>query len=364
MAFRIGLSRRSLSLLCVVSAGMAIAAFGAAIGSETPSKETRAGSRVEWAKRGDYGRRLEPKGDRVLHGAGQSDPEFRRYYDLMGGAKPLIYMTYVSLKPYPGRGDASRFFARLAEQLAQYGDTFLIPQIGLSMTRDGSPQEHYEQDVAAGKYDAEIETFCQGLRALKRPAFVRIGYEFNGGWNGYRPETYKAAWIRIVAALRKHNLDDVATVWCYHPSDGKKTYPPYYPGDQYVDWWGIDLFTPSHFAMDDAVAFVEEADARGLPVMIGESTPRGVGVLDGAKSWEAWFARYLDFIRRHRSVKAFCYISWDWANYARWKTWGNGRIGDNPVVLDRWRREMADPHYLHGAPETTVRNALAADGRR
>jgi hypothetical protein len=314
--------------------------------------------KANWVKRGDYGKRLEPKGDRVLHGAGQSPDEFKRYYDLMGPNKPAIYMTYCPVKGYPGRSDTSTYFARLRKQLEAYSDTFLIPQIGLSMTRDGSPQEHYEQDVAAGKYDAQIEAFCQGLRDFKRPALIRIGYEFNGGWNGYQPETYKAAWIRIVSALRKHSLKEVATVWCYHPANGAKNYPPYYPGDEYVDWWAIDLFTPSHFTMKDAIAFVEEADARGFPVMIGESTPRNVGVLDGAKSWDAWFAHYFNFIYSHRSIKAFCYISWDWTNYKRWQDWGNGRIGDNPVVRERWRHEMADNHYLHGTTEQQLRGAL------
>ena len=311
-------------------------------------------------RRGDYGKRLEPKGDRVIHGAGQSDEEFRRYFETVGQTKPLVYMSYLGLRG----GDPAGFFARLKTRLDAYpSGTFLIPQIGLSMTKDGAPEQHYEHEVAAGKYDAQIEALCRGLRDLGRPAYVRIGYEFNGQWNGYRPETFKAAWVRIVSAIRRHGLDEAAAVWCYAPDGKDKDYLAYYPGDGYVDWWSIDTFSASHFTATDSLAFVAAADAHGFPVMIGESTPRKVGVGEGARSWSRWFAPYFDFIHSHRSVKGFCYISWDWAGYPQWRDWGNGRIGDNALVRYRWRREIAAPEYLHGAAEPEVRVALGLTPR-
>ena len=75
--------------------------------------------------------------------------------------------------------------------------------------------------------------------------------------------------MRIASAFRRHGLDEVAAVWCYHPAGGRKQYPRYYPGDEYVDWWAIHLFSPSHFTEKDAIAFVEEADARlSVPLRI------------------------------------------------------------------------------------------------
>ncbi|MBN2329774.1 MAG: DUF1080 domain-containing protein [Candidatus Omnitrophica bacterium] len=315
------------------------------IQDESPSiTHSPANEGVEWASRGNYGKRLEPMQGGILHGAGQSDGEFRKYYEAVGACKPLLYMTYFNLKR-----DANEFFARLESRLSPY-EAGLIPQIGLSMTRDGSPTDHYEQDVAAGRHDGDIDSFCLGLKKLNRPAFVRIGYEFNGAWNGYQPEAYKAAWRRIVYAFRRHGLENVASVWCYHPSSGVDQYSAYYPGDDFVDWWGIDLFSPSHFEMSDAIDFVQEAERRGFPVMIGESTPRGVGVLEGQTSWDSWFAPYFQFIGRHPNVKAFCYISWDWANFLQWKEWGNARITENSVVLHLYRNELRRRVYLHGNP--------------
>ena len=43
------------------------------------------------------------------------------------------------------------------------------------MTHDGTPQEHYEGDVARGVYDDNIKDLCEGLKRFNRPVFLRIG---------------------------------------------------------------------------------------------------------------------------------------------------------------------------------------------
>lgn len=156
-------------------------------------------------------------------------------------------------------------------------------------------------------------------------------------------------------ALRKNKLDRVAAVWCYTPDSQNKNYMDFYPGDEYVDWWAIDLFGAGHFAAADALAFVRDAKTHRFPVMITESTPRGVGVLDGAASWDGWFAPYFKFMRDNPQVKGFCYINWDWTD--RPLRWNNGRIGANPVVLERFRKELSDGRYINGTDAKSM-NAL------
>jgi len=227
----------------------------------------------------------------------------------------------------------------------------------------GKPERHYEHLVAQGEYDEQIEQLCQALSELGAPAFVRIGYEFNGSWNGYEPAAYKAAWKHLVKAFRAHRLDNVAAVWCYVPRGGKLTYSfmDWYPGDEWVDWWGLDLFWPDSFTYHDALSFMDQAAKHKFPVMIGESTPRSVGVLDGQESWEKWFVPYFDFIRRYDTVKAFCYISWDWGGTGRWSTWGDARIEVNDSVLERYKKELSHENYLHGTSETDIRRDLGCD---
>jgi hypothetical protein len=302
----------------------------------------------------NFGRRLEPAGDVVLHGAGQSPDAFKDYWDAVGVNKPSVYMTYISLKD-----DLPKYFATLQAELELYAPARLMPQIGLFMNGGGlgeHPGPHYEHEVAEGKYDAQIEALCRGLKYLNRPVYLRIGFEFNGSWNGYVAEPFKAAWRRIVMALRAHNLNQVATLWCYCPlaSAREKTwgvdrdYAPFYPGDDWVDWWSIDLFEPAQFAIENALFFMKDAEQHGFPVMIGETTPRWVGgVQRGAATWGTWYETFFNFIRAQPAVKGFCYINWDWAKYPGMDDWGDARIGENPVIVENYQQEMTNAFYRH-----------------
>lgn len=295
---------------------------------------------------------LEPPDGFVLHGAGQCPDSFGEYFKTLKKTPPLIYMTYVGLKE-----NIPSYFAALEAELERY-PAYLIPQIGLGMT---TGQADYTQEVADGKYDDKIREFLDGLKKLKRPAFVRVGYEFNGDWNHYKPESYKKAFRYIVKASRRAGIADTAYVWCYAPDGTFKNYMDYYPGDNYVDWWSLDYFNDSDAGAQDVLSFTRDAKKHGFPVMIGESTPRGTGVLEGETSWKKWFENYFRFIRENPHVKAFCYINWDWTNLPgipEWAWWGDARIQANEVVKKKYLLEMSDRRYIHGMGIHETRSLL------
>lgn len=295
-------------------------------------------------------RRLEPEGV-ILHGAGQSPDAFTAYRKAVSPHTPCLYMAYADLR----RTNFATWFAWLRAELER-GGLGLMPQIGLSMTMDGQPENHYEHETAEGADDAAIAAFCRGLAELGCPAYVRVGFEFSGHWNGYQSGSYQRAWVRIARAVREHGLEKVALVWCYSPDSRDKDFIAYYPGDEWVDWWGIDLFALAHFSAPDTLAFMRAAAERGFPVMIGESTPRRVGVGGGETSWAAWFTPYFDFMRAHAHLKAFCYINWDWAAYPQYADWGDGRVETNPAVLACLRAELALPVYRHAQAGAGAQN--------
>ncbi len=299
--------------------------------------------------------RLDPGAGRVLHGAGQSSDAVADYSAALPGTPPVLYMDYVGLDLPVWAIHA--WCANLGDQLNRRAG-WAIPQIGLSMTADGQPGRHFEHRVAAGEFDAAIDAFCVGLKVIDRPAIVRIGYEFNGQWNGYQPEAYIAAWRRIAAAVRRHALNEVALAWCYAPDGNDKDFMRFYPGDEHVDWWSIDLFAPQHFTAPDTIAFMQAATAAGFPVLIGESTPRGIGVLAGEDSWRRWFEPYLAFIAQWPQVKGISYIAWDWSTRPAWKDWGDARLWRDAVVLERWREVLAQPRWMHAGTRDEVREGL------
>lgn len=187
---------------------------------------------TEFAPRVDFGARLEPA-SAIIHGAGQDPQAFREYYDVMDAENlpPALFMVYIG-----ARGKLAQRINGWAESIQAYDDKHLILQVGFSMTHDGHPEKHYEQDVAAGKHDDEIRAFVRELVALGHPVFLRIGYEFNGPWNGYEPESYVAAFQRVTKMVREIDTSGlIATVWCLELGfpDGIMDY---YPGDADVDW--------------------------------------------------------------------------------------------------------------------------------
>jgi len=135
---------------------------------------------------------------KIISGAGQDQASFINYWNNMHSQdKPVLYMTYISLR------DVTSDWADGLKANLMLNGKFQIPQIGLYMTVDGAPSQHYEKDVATGLYDKQISMFIDGLQSLAIPAYVRIGYEFNGlAWNGYQPESYKQAFIRITDMIR------------------------------------------------------------------------------------------------------------------------------------------------------------------
>ncbi|MCG8607138.1 carbohydrate binding domain-containing protein, partial [bacterium] len=132
----------------------------------------------------------------------------------------------------------------------------------------------------------------------------------------------------------------------------------YYPGDEYVDWWSINIFDVPQITNNLTVAYLDSAESHLKPVLIGESTPKYVGVLDGQTSWDTWFAPFLNLISSRPGIKMTGYINWNWAEFPQWSDWGDARLEANAVVRQNFNAEMNEPTYLHAATEREYRTAL------
>jgi len=301
-----------------------------------------------------YGRRLEPRESVVLHGAGQSDESsFAAYSKAVSPTRPALSMSYIDLHE-----DIPNYFTRLGTELARYPD-LIIPQIGLSLNA-GDAKKHYESAVALGQEDAHLRQLCEGIRSLDRPVFVRVGYEFNGSWNGYSPSSYIAAFRHVAQFIRACGLQNVALVWDWSAGaeldaeeggasadDASRRYLAFYPGDAWVDWWGLNIFGAASLWSKATSNFLQDADRHRMPVMIGESTPKGHSVIESDRLITAWYKPYFGLIRSSPGIKAFCYIDWDWSIYPQWSDWGDARIEDNPAVLQFYRAELAQKLYAN-----------------
>jgi hypothetical protein len=108
--------------------------------------------------------------------------------------------------------------------------------------------------IANGSQDKYFTNLALQIGVLQTPVGIDFNHEFNGPWFawGFKHETpgqFVAAWRHIVTLFRDNGASNA--IWIWNPnvmSEG--TVPnlqPWYPGDAYVNWVGLDgYFYSSH----------------------------------------------------------------------------------------------------------------------
>jgi hypothetical protein len=109
--------------------------------------------------------------------------------------------------------------------------------------------------IAAGSWDSQIDAWAQQVASWGKPFMFRWCWEMNGNWgtsSGYTWQTeygttaaqYVAAWQRFKSRCDAQGATNITWVWCPNIWTGSGTVSvdptPWYPGDAYVDWLGID----------------------------------------------------------------------------------------------------------------------------
>ena len=292
---------------------------------------------------GERSRNFVPPDGRTLLFIGQDLTAIREYI-AMSGHVPDGFMTYTSIQQMQGLDSPADYGAGVqhAQQLLEaYPGTAL--QVGLWMVGGLPP-------LNEGAFDRQIDQLADWVARTGRSVYLRIGYEFDLPANGYEPTAYVAAFRRIVDRFRVKQVANVAFVWHSWTNTISRPVMDWYPGDDYVDWFGISYFNPLQTA--HAVAMATLAKAHGKPLMVAEATPSGIGTGEGEASWEQWFEPLLRFVQDY-DVKALSYINWDWETIPmfRGQRWGDGRIQANKFVKSRWLAEMAGKRYGQAAGE-------------
>ena len=100
--------------------------------------------------------------------------------------------------------------------------------------------------VAAGEWDKHFIAYARAVAAYRSPIAIDFDHEFNGPWYkwGFKhtsAEAFVSAWRRIVWLFRKFGAQNV--IWIWNPNvsmPGTTALKPWYPGDQWVTYVGLD----------------------------------------------------------------------------------------------------------------------------
>ncbi len=151
-------------------------------------------------------------------------------------------------------------------------------------------------DINSGAEDVLIRARAAGVRKLGAPVFIRWGWEMNGDWYPHSgPQNMPDGPAKFIEAWRRiHRLFDEAgatnAVWVWSPNFESKpkaawnSWRNYYPGDEFVDWVGIDAYnwgTTQRWSgwrsLDDLVKPIYTRFAARKPIMIAETASAEVG---------------------------------------------------------------------------------------
>ena len=172
-----------------------------------------------------------------------------------------------------------------------------IPYIRLMLrsdTDEATPETVFTLEaILNGDFDDQLDAWGRKAANFESPLIVEWGTEMNGqwfSWNGVHNGGASSGAQNFVAAYR-HIIDHMdnqgATniTWVFHvnyeddPFDAWNDFENYYPGDDYIDWLGIsiytlytpldDEYTDFRPSMDDAMARLSLM-APDKPVIVAE----------------------------------------------------------------------------------------------
>lgn len=155
----------------------------------------------------------------------------------------------------------TRLFDHQLDNIWSHGS---IPMITWEPTLAGETPDTIETQIANGKFDTFIQSwgkqlkhFLSGIDGIygtedDRRIYIRLAHEPNGTWYPWSatsgentPDDYINMWRRTHDQFSALGLDDTRLQWVWAVNNvdiGDYTAEQYYPGDDYVDWVGMDGF--------------------------------------------------------------------------------------------------------------------------
>jgi len=240
----------------------------------------------------------------------------------------------------------------------------LIPHITWMPYGNGNPLV----EIIQGQHDDAIRAEAQKAKALGVQIFMRWGHEMNGNWypwagyvNGEGGDAdgglddaglpssgagkYVAAWRHVHDLFVAEGATNVIWVWCPLVNDVPDApwnhWTNYYPGDDYVDWVGIDAYnwgSSSSCCVWTTFAGLltgspyQDYSAR-KPIILPETASAEVG---GSKA--QWItAMHQDLETEFRDIRAVV-----WFDINKETDW---RIDSSPSALAAYQSMALDPYF-------------------
>jgi Glycosyl hydrolase family 26 len=261
-----------------------------------------------------------------------------------------------------GKKHASVFWYLSYEQ----GKTFPTDWVQQLKAQKVTPHIAWEPNsgLEVVQNDAYLQQFARDCAEADCPIFLRYASEMNGDWTRYGGEGRQAAYIekwKLVHSVISKIAPKVIFTWCVN-SIPEKNIASFYPGDEYVDWVGINFYSVPFYDNDptrsglqdnpaDSLNYVYNLYSTKKPIAICEFGASRLAKVDG-KDRSEWAAKqitslYASLPRLYPRVRMVDIFDMDNIQYANpGRQLNNYSVTDSEVVRKAYTRAVTPEYFL------------------
>lgn len=211
--------------------------------------------------------------------------------------------------------------------------------------------------------DDYLRGWAEAAARTEGPIFLRYASEMNGDWEAWSgdPQTYINKW-RTVTRVMREVAPNVIMAWVPFATP-RRTITEYYPGDEWVDWVGVNIYSVHHYdgdisrpAIDDPremLRYVYDLYADRKPIVIGEYAATHYCAACDSDVTEFGLEQmtriYESLPTEFPNVKMINWFSVDTigAGLAN----NNYSVTCNPQFLNRYRELISSPYFIGRLPD-------------
>ncbi|HWI57707.1 MAG TPA: sugar-binding protein, partial [Bacillota bacterium] len=252
----------------------------------------------------------------------ESNPGVLGYYEGHTGKK-------ISLVHW-GNGSSSSLTGQ-TNYLAKMWARGTIPVYGWAPSTDSLT------NIIAGKQDTYLSNWFACAKAYGKPFFLNFAREMNGTWYtwsegnainaGCPPGSFTNMWRHVHDLARRVGCTNVTWIWVVDRDlNNSKHLQPirrFYPGDDYVDWVGMDIYNAGQVAPYTGESFTSiygptysnvVAIAPAKPLMVCETATEDLP----ATPKPAWIADALALMpSAFPNIRGFLWFNWNDADVSK-----------------------------------------------
>jgi hypothetical protein len=262
-------------------------------------------------------------------------------FNELTGKKHASFFLYVGY----GRPVPKQWLAEL-EEVGAFAHIAWEPNDGLDVVQD----------------DDYLRSFARELGTYDMPIFLRFASEMNGAWTAYggNPKKYIEKW-QLVHQVMKEEAPNVIMVWTVFTFP-QNTILRFYPGDDYVDWVGVNIYNvvyhndnireyAAHEDPLELLDYVYNNFSDRKPIQISEygvthfTTTDGKEYIDFAK--QKLTRLYGNLAAKYPRVKSIYYFNVNnLVNAPEGRRINNYALTDNESILATYAKLISNPYFL------------------